>query len=491
MSEEKYSGKSFCMFSDEYIEGTYDVAVIGSGPGGQRAAIQCAKNNAKVIIIDRRACKVGGVSLHTGTIPSKTLREAVIYLRGLRRKHIYGPSHRFSEEITLTDLMERVNQIWEYEINVIDGQLRRNGVDVFYGQASFIDRNTLSIDNMQGKQIGKITADKIIIATGTIPRHPEDVPFDYDVVLDSNFIFSSKSKVKKLPDSLIIYGAGVIGSEYAAMIAALGKKVYLVDSHERMFPYIDNDILDILQESFAEMNMEIHMGHKSTKISITGDGKGRLESDGGLKLEADAVLFSKGRIPCVEPLKPEKIGLEVTDRKLVIVNDRYQTNIENIYACGDVIGFPALASVSAEQGRAAARYALGLEAKHHRPELFPLAIYTIPEMSSIGKTENELIREKIPYEKGIAKYSEIAKAAIIGDDRGALKLLFHRETHKILGVHLIGDQASELVHIGQIVMTYGGDLEYFVKNVFNYPSWAEAYKVAALRGLNACYPGGS
>ncbi len=472
------------MRCSEYVEKAYDVAVIGSGPGGQRAAVQCAKKGKEVVIIDRRACKLGGVSLHTGTIPSKTLREAVIYLRGLRRKKVYGASSRFKKDITLEDLMERVRQILEYEMEIQGSQLRRNGIDVMYGQASFVDRHTLSVESLGGEKVARVTADKIIIATGTVPRHPGDVPFDYNVILDSNFIFSSKSKVSQLPRSLIVYGAGVIGSEYAAMLGALGAKVWLVDSHERMFPFIDREILDFLEKSFAQMNIQVLMGRKHKRIGITPEGKGRFEADDGTVLEADAILFSKGRIPCVEPLKLENAGVKLGDRKVIEVDSHYRTNIDNIYACGDVIGFPALASVSAEQGRIAARYAVGAEVTSHKPELFPLAIYTIPEMSSIGKTEQQLQREKTPYGKGIAHYHEIAKAAIAGDDQGALKILFHRETREILGVHLIGDQASELIHIGQIVMTYKGTLDYFLKNVFNYPSWAEGYKVAALNALN-------
>lgn len=479
------AGQSFSTANPSAVlSDSYDVAVIGSGPGGQRAAIQAAQKGRKVIVIERRLFKVGGVSLHTGTIPSKTLREAVIYLRGLRRRKIYGPSHRFSDDITLEDLMERVKQIWDYEMQLLDTMLRQGGVDVIYGQASFVDPHRLRVENQNGEVIGRIRADKIIIATGTSPSLPEDIPFDYESILDSNFIFSSKCHINRLPRSLIVYGAGVIGSEYAAMFAALGSKVHLLDSHEQMFPFIDHDILKILMDSFAEMNMEIHLGQKYKKISRTSDGKARLETDKGLILEADAILFSKGRKPCIEPLRLENAGVLLGERDVIRVDDHYRTNVEHIFACGDVIGFPALASVSAEQGRIAARYALNLSVPYHKPELFPLAIYTIPEMSSIGKTENQLIKENIPYLKGVSGYRDIAKAAISGDITGALKLLFHRDSHALLGVHLIGDQASEIIHIGQIVMTFNGDVEYFVRNVFNYPSWAEGYKLAALEGLN-------
>lgn len=462
----------------------YDIAVIGSGPAGERAAIQCAKKGKKVVVIDRRQHKLGGVSLHSGTIPSKTLREAVLYLKGMRRRKIYGHSHRFNESITLDDLMERVEVIRSHELKVKESQLNKNGIDVIYGQASFRDKHTLEVENRAKETIAVITADIVFIATGTIPRHPGDVPFDYKTILDSNFIFSSKSKVEKLPESLIVYGAGVIGSEYAAMFAALGAKVWLMDSHKTLFPFLDRKIVSALKGEMENTGVKLMLGKQYKSISVTAEGKGRVETEDGQSIEADTVLFSRGRLPCVDPLHLDRVGVELTGRKLVKVNERFQTNIDNIYACGDVIGFPALASTSAEQGRLAARYALGLEIRFDRPELLPIAIYTIPEMSLIGKTEQELSEENIPYEKGLAYYYEIAKAAIAGDDFGLIKILFHPQTKEILGVHIIGDQAAELIHIGQLVMTFGGKLESFVQNVFNYPTWAEGYKIAALNGLN-------
>lgn len=462
----------------------YDIAVIGSGPAGQRAAIQAAKKKKKVVIIDRRAYKLGGVSLHTGTIPSKTLREAVLYLRGMRRKKIYGPSHRFNENITLESLLERVETILSYELKIIETQLIKNGVRFLYGQASFLDRHTLEVRTREGEKIAEVTADKIIIATGTIPRHAPGVTFDYEVIFDSNFIFSSKSKIKALPRSLIVYGAGVIGSEYAVMFAALGCKVWLIDNHKELFPFLDGKIVHLLKEHMERMDMTLMMGHPYKTIDVTPEGKGRLVTEDGTTLEAEAILFSKGRLPCVDPLNLDAVGVELSENGLIKVNESYRTSVENIYACGDVIGFPALASTSAEQGRVTARYALDLEIRHHKPELFPFAIYTIPEISFIGKTEEQLKEENVPYEKGICYYYEVAKAAIAGDDTGALKILFHPETLDIHGVHIIGDQAAEIIHVGQLVMYFKGKLDAFIKNVFNYPTWAEAYKVAALNGIN-------
>lgn len=462
----------------------YDIAIIGSGPAGQRAAIQAAKKGSKVVVIDRRAYKLGGVSLHTGTIPSKTLREAVLYLRGMRRKKIYGESHRFKNDITLDSLMERVERILSYELKIIEAQLAKNGIHTLYGQASFLDSHTLAVHDREGEKIAEVAADKIIIATGTIPRHAPDVPFDYEVIFDSNFMFSHKSKLKTLPKTLIVYGAGVIGSEYAVMFAALGCKVWLMDNHKELFPFLDNKIVQLLTDHMEKMDLTLMMGHPYKSIEVTPEGKGKLETQDGTVVEAEAILFSKGRVPCVDPLNLGAAGVELTGNKLIKVNETYRTSVENIYACGDVIGFPALASTSSEQGRVTARFALGLEIKHHKPELFPFAIYTIPEISFIGKTEEQLKKENIPYEKGIAYYYEVAKAAIAGDDTGALKILFHPETLDVLGVHIIGDQAAEIIHIGQLVMTFNGKLDSFIKNVFNYPTWAEAYKVAALNGIN-------
>ncbi len=427
---------------------------------------------------------MGGVSLHTGTIPSKTLREAVLYLRGMRRKKIYGESHRFRKDITLNALMERVERILTYELKIIETQLAKNGVHTLYGQASFTDGHTMEIHRRSGEKTAVVSADKIILATGTIPRHAPDVPFDYEVIFDSNFMFSHKSKLKALPKTLIVYGAGVIGSEYAVMFAALGCKVWLIDNHKELFPFLDKKIVQLLKQHMEKMNLTLMMGHPYKKIEVTPEGKGRLETEDGTVVEAEAVLFSKGRLPCVDPLNLDAAGVELNENKLVKVNEEYCTSNENIYACGDVIGFPALASTSAEQGRVTARYALNMEIRHHKPEHFPFAIYTIPEISFIGKTEEQLKKENIPYEKGIAYYYEVAKAAIAGDDTGALKILFHPETLEVLGVHIIGDQAAEIIHIGQMVMAFNGKLDSFIKNVFNYPTWAEAYKVAALNGIN-------
>ncbi|MCK5222609.1 MAG: FAD-dependent oxidoreductase, partial [Candidatus Aminicenantes bacterium] len=306
----------------------------------------------------------------------------------------------------------------------------------------------------------------------------------YNVIFDSDFIFSHKSKIKKLPESLIVYGAGVIGMEYAGMFAALGCEVNIVDNHKEMFPFIDRDIVALLKKFYIDLGVKFNFNESYESLKVTKDGKGKLITESGKVFKADVILFSKGRTPAIEKLKIKNIGVDTGSRGTIKVNEKFQTSVENIYACGDVIGFPALASTSSEQGRRAARFSIGLEADPGIDDHFPFAIYSIPELSSIGKNVQELEKENVPFETGIAYYNEIAKAAISGDDRGALKILFDPSTKKILGIHIIGEQAAEIVHIGQVVMKTGENLDFFIKNIFNYPTWAEAYRVAAFNGLN-------
>ncbi|NOY23573.1 MAG: Si-specific NAD(P)(+) transhydrogenase [Acidobacteria bacterium] len=460
-----------------------DVAVVGSGPAGQRAAMECGREGLDTIVIDRRNLKVGGVSLHVGTIPSKTLREAVLHLIGYRHRHLYGNGYKVRQHICLKDLTERVELTLKRELAVLESQFMAAGVKIRYGEARFVDPHTLEIHNRIDESLLTVHADQIVLAPGTVPRHPDDISFDYEVVFDSNFVFSHKSRINELPKSLIVVGAGVIGTEYAAMFAALGCRVTLVDRHTRILPYLDGDINRLLLSEMEKMGVTMALGRGYRAIGRTKDGKGRVETDTGEILAADAVLVSLGRVPCVERLNLPVAGVELDKRPTIKVDDNFRTSAPHIFAAGDVIGPPALASTSAEQGRVAGRNVLGYTVRDHRPELSPFAIYSIPEASLIGSTEEQLVKKDVPFVKGIARYQEVSKATIKGGSVGMLKLLFSPDDWKLLGIHVVGDQAAELIHIGQAVMSLGGRVDYFVHNVFNYPTWAEAYRVAALDGL--------
>jgi NAD(P) transhydrogenase len=460
----------------------FDVVVVGSGPAGQRAAVQAAKAGAKTAIIDRRP-KVGGVCLHAGTIPSKTLREAVLYLRGIRQRHFYGEMYRPQENVTLEELYLRVDRVLTDETQVMESQLRRNGVTLFNGQASFENNRVLAIVGQDQGLVGRLYGDKIIIATGTVPRRPGGIPFDQEVVFDSNFIFSSRNQRTTLPKSLAVLGAGVIGTEYATMFATLGCKVWLIDRRASLCRFLDDELHQHLVQAIAATGVELILGAGFGPVIREPDGMGQVVISGRPSVRAEAVLHAMGRCPTTEPLCLENTEIKTDAQGLIPVNERLQTAEPHIYAAGDVIGFPALASTSSEQGRMAARHALGL-AVESQPELFPFAIYAIPELSYVGRTERQLAEARIATVSGIALYQEIAKAAMIGDPTGFLKLLVERETRKLLGVHIIGDLASELVHIGLMTMRLGGTIDALVDSVFNYPTLAEAYKVAALNAVN-------
>ncbi|PCJ17716.1 MAG: Si-specific NAD(P)(+) transhydrogenase [Candidatus Cloacimonadota bacterium] len=463
--------------------GHFDFISIGSGPAGQKGALQAAKAGYKVAIIERRP-SVGGVSLHSGTIPSKTMRSAIIYLTGTLQKHFYGKKFKARESVNLKDITFRIKHVLDEEVNVLNSQLERNNIQIINGQASFLDKNSLEISCKEKGIIGKVTADKIVIATGSLPRRPKSIPFDYKTILDGNLFFSSKNKLDHIPNSVTIMGAGVIGLEYACMFLQLGCDVTIINQREEFLTFVDNELLMLFKSYMEKLGAKFILGHNIQKVFVNDDSLGQVDLENHDSIINEIILYTMGRTPCTRSLNLDKIGIKINDRGNIVVNDDYQTNIKNIYAAGDIIGFPALASTSAEQGRIAACHALGLSWTDYRTS-FPYGIYTIPAMSMCGKTEEELIAEKVPYAKGIALYCEIAKAAMRGGESGALKILFHKETRKILGVHVIGDQAAEIIHIGQAVMTLDGTIDYFVNTVFNYPTYAEAYKVAAFNGINS------
>ncbi|HEX8509162.1 MAG TPA: Si-specific NAD(P)(+) transhydrogenase [Propionibacteriaceae bacterium] len=461
------------------MEHTYDfdLAVIGSGPGGQKAAIMAAKLGRKVCIIDAKAM-VGGVCVNTGTIPSKTLREAVMYLTGMALRELYGASYRVKEEITISDLLARLQHVIGRETEVIRAQLQRNHVELIGGMATFLDPHTLSVD-IEGSHVQRtLTASKIVIATGTTPARPDNVNFDGDRVLDSDQILS----LDKVPDSMVVVGAGVIGVEYASMFAALGTRVTLVEKRPQMLDFCDPEIIESLKFHLRDHSMSFRFGEEVSTVESSGQGTITTLAS-GKRVAAEVVMYSAGRQGNTALLNLEAAGLAADNRGRLVVDDYYATSASHIYAVGDVIGFPALAATSMDQGRLAASHAFD-EPANELQGLQPIGIYTIPEISFCGKSEAELTGQAIPFEVGISRYRELARGQIIGDSYGMLKLIVHSETRELLGVHVFGTNATELVHIGQAVMGCGGKIDYLVDTVLNYPTLSEAYKVAALDVTN-------
>ncbi len=455
----------------------YDLLVLGSGPAGQRAAIQAAKIRKKVAVIDRREV-VGGVCVNTGTIPSKSFKEAVLFLSGFRQRSLYGAGYRVKSEIEMSDLTFRCNRIMQAEIDVIKNQLNRNKVEVVYGHARFVDEHSVDITSQSGEVLRK-TAQTILIAVGAKPFRPSNIEFNKKSVFDSDDILS----LKEIPRDLTVVGGGVIGTEYASMFAALGVHVTIIDARHRLLGFVDQEIIECLQYQLRSMGVTLRLGEEVKSCLTREDGQVITELKSGKVIVSDCVLFSAGRQSATDDLGLEKIQLTPDERGKIGVNADYQTSIPHIYAAGDVVGFPALASTSGEQGRLAACHAFGMKYDIMETPL-PFGIYSIPEISYVGKNEEELTRQETPYETGIARYREIARGHILGDENGMLKILFHRETSEILGVHIIGENATELVHIGQAVMALKGGVHYLRDAVFNYPTLAECYKVAALDGYN-------
>lgn len=463
----------------------YDMLVIGSGPAGQKAAIQGAKVGKKVGIVERKKF-VGGLCINSGTIPSKSLREAVLFLSGFRQRNLYGASYRVKKDITFEDLLFKCDHVVKAEQDVVQNQLIRNHVDYIVGNASFIEPHRLSIK--QDLETNEHSADYIMIAVGTEPSRPAGIPFDDTTIIDSDGLLA----LKQLPKSLTIVGGGVIGCEYASILATLGIPVVLIERRPRLLEFVDSELIEALQYQMRSIGVTLRFNEEVTAVEKHPDGAVVIQLKSGKQIRAALLMYSSGRVGATKGLNLESIGIQADERGRLRVNENFQTAIPHIYAVGDVIGFPALASTSMQQGRHAACHALGLacDASTH---LLPYGIYTIPEISMVGRNEDELTRDGVPYEIGVARYHEIARGQLIGDTVGMLKLLFHSDTRELLGVHIIGEGATELVHIGQAVMALGGKLDYFIDAVFNYPTLAECYKVAALAALNrfpaiACAP---
>ncbi|MGA3065236.1 MAG: Si-specific NAD(P)(+) transhydrogenase [Tepidisphaeraceae bacterium] len=460
----------------------FDLVVIGTGPAGQKAAIQAAKLGKKVAIIEKNNV-LGGASINTGTIPSKALREAVLHLTGVGKRGLFGESYRVKRTITIADLIYVSQQVVHNELDLIRDHFERNNVELIWGAARFDQPKTLIIDRPDDFEV--VTGDFIVIATGTLPARPKTVPFDEKTIVTSDGLLS----MDHIPKTIIVVGGGVIGTEYACMMAALGVKVILVEGRSEVLGFLDHEITEAFQYTMRRMGITLRLGEKVAKIEHlpAEDGVGAVSVqatlESGKTLRAQTLLYAVGRQGTTKALQLEKAGLIADDRERLKVNEHYQTTVPYIYAVGDVIGFPALASTSMEQGRLAACNAFGVPTCSI-PELFPIGIYAIPEISMVGKTEDQLTKAGIPYEAGIAQYKELARGQLLGDTDGMLKLLIHQENLQILGVHVIGTGATELIHIGQAVMALQGTVEYFINSVFNYPTLAEAYKVAALNGIN-------
>ena len=463
----------------------YDMLVIGSGPAGQKAAIQGAKIGKKVGIVERKRF-VGGLCINSGTIPSKSLREAVLFLSGFRQRNLYGASYRVKKDITFEDLLFKCDHVVKAEQEVVQNQLIRNRVDYIVGHASFIEPHTLSVTH--DLQTDEHTADFIVIGVGTEPSRPAGIPFDDTTIIDSDGLLA----LKQLPKSLTIVGGGVIGCEYASILATLGIPVVLIERRARLLEFVDSELIEALQYQMRSIGVTLRFNEEVTGVEKRPDGAVVIQLKSGKEIRAALLMYSSGRVGATKGLNLESIGIQPDERGRLRVNENFQTAISHIYAVGDVIGFPALASTSMQQGRHAACHAFGL-ACDTSTHLLPYGIYTIPEISMVGRNEDELTRDGVPYEIGVARYREIARGELIGDTVGMLKLLFHSDTRELLGVHIIGEGATELVHIGQAVMALGGKLDYFIDAVFNYPTLAECYKVAALAALNrfpaiACAP---
>jgi NAD(P) transhydrogenase len=454
----------------------FDMMVLGSGPAGQRAAIQAAKSGKRVALVEKAQC-VGGVCINTGTIPSKTMREAVLHLSGYNYQNIYGVNYRVKEKISMADLAFRVQHVIKTEIDVTVAQLSRNNIETLFGVASFVDPHTVRVTGLNGSV--EYHAETVVIATGTKPAVSSKVPINGKNIVNSDQVLTMET----IPKTMIVVGGGVIGVEYTCMFATLGVRVILVEKRPRLLEFADAEIVEALSYHLRDHRVTLRLNEEVSSVEESADGAVVANLESKKKLSGDSLLYAVGRQGNVDELNLAAAGVEADSRGRIKVDAEYRTQQPHIFAAGDVIGFPSLASVSMEQGRIAAARAFD-KPVHSNPATYPYGIYTIPEISFIGKTEEQLTDEDVPYEVGVAYYREMARGQIRGDTTGRLKIIFHRETKELLGVHIIGEGATELLHIGQAVLILKGTVEYFVDTVFNYPTLAECYKAAAFNGLN-------
>ena len=456
----------------------YDLVVIGSGPAGRRAAVQAAKLGKRVLVVEGRR-RVGGVSVHTGTIPSKTLRETALNLSGWRERGFYGHSYRVKQDIDGGDLSIRLAKTLEHEVNVLEHQFHRNTIRTQPGTARFVDPATVAITRPDGSEL-LVSADRFLIAVGTVPYRPADIPFDDTHVLDSDRVV----EMPRVPRSLTVIGAGVIGIEYATIFSALDVPVTLVEPRESFLDFIDREIIDVFTHELRDRGMIIRLGAAVERVEKSSDGWVTTTLADGRVIRTEMLLYAAGRTGATAALGLEACGLEADHRGRIAVDaTTCQTAVPHIYAAGDVIGFPSLASTSMEQGRIAACHAFGLPLPP-APQYFPYGIYAVPEISTVGMNEQEAKKRGICYEVGIARFRETSRGHIMGLNSGMMKMLFSLKTRRLLGVHIAGEGATELIHIGQAVLNLKGTLDFFIENTFNYPTLAEAYKIAALDAWN-------
>ena len=456
---------------------SYDLVVIGSGPAGEKAAIQGAKLGKRVLVVEERQSP-GGSCLHSGTIPSKTLRESVRFISQMQRHSIYGISVDLTKGLTVDRLMHRRMSATVSLTERLESNFKRNDVDYLFGRARFVEAHRIQV-HQEHDAIEDVEGDRFIIATGSSPYRPEGVDFSHPQIKDSDTILS----LKEIPRTLTIIGAGVIGCEYATIFQPLGVKVNLVNPRRLLLDFLDLEISNALAFLMRDQGIRIRLGEQLSTVRCD-DEFVYAEMESGKIIKSDCLLYANGRSGNTANMGLEDLGITPNNRMQLQVNKYFQTEQEHIYAVGDVIGFPSLAATAMDQGRLAALHAFGEEIPSREYPLLPTGIYTMPEISFVGETEEQLTEKKIPYEVGSATYKEIARGQIAGNTQGRLKLLFHRENMKLLGVHIIGDYATDLIHIGQTVMAFEGTIQFFIDNVFNYPTYSECYRVAALNGIN-------
>jgi len=453
----------------------YDLIVIGSGPAGEKGAAQAVSLGKRVAIVERSS-RAGGAGINTGTVPSKILREAALYYSGLRQRGLNAINYSLKGNVSVVDFMYREHIVTENEHRLAESNLNRHDITLIYGEASFKDTHTVHITSASGEKT--IHGDVILIATGSSPSRPTGIPFDGNLIFDSDTILH----MNRIPKTMAVVGGGVIATEYASIFTALGVKVILIEPKERLLPFVDTEMIHRLVNQLKTMGLKFALGDKMVEIEPQGNHvQLRLETLGAL--DVDVALITSGRQSNVQALGLDKIGVEIEEHGNIVVNEKYQTSVPNIYAAGDVIGFPALASTSMQQARVAMIQAFDLIHKERMTPVVPLAVYTLPEISSVGLTEDYCRANSIPYLIGRAYYENNPRGQIIGDMSGMVKLVFSPEDKKLIGAHIIGEQASELIHIAAHVMLVNGTIDAFIQTVYNYPTLWDLYKDAAYDGL--------